>query len=112
MGQRCGGANEYGNTGEEKHMKMKTGLLCVVMVTLLQAHGWAAEAGKPRMIGTIGKGRNVWKDGNEAVLFEHQGRGCLMHCWIGGNFKGVEDTRIRYYVDGEKTPSIDMNLYM
>lgn len=63
-------------------------------------------------IGTIGKGERVLKRGREAVLFEHQGKGCLSHFWFGGNFKGVEDTRIRYYVDGEETPSIDMDLYL
>jgi len=32
--------------------------------------------------------------------------------WFGGNFKSVENTRIRYYVDGATTPSIDMALFM
>jgi len=63
-------------------------------------------------IGTIGKARRVLKGGREAVLFEHEGKGCLTHFWFGGNFKGVEDTRIRYYVDGETEASIDMDLYM
>jgi len=63
-------------------------------------------------IGSIGKHRQVLGGGKEAVLFEHEGRGCLTHFWFGGNFKGVEDTRIRYYVDGEETASIDMDLYM
>ncbi|MBT8043538.1 MAG: DUF2961 domain-containing protein [Verrucomicrobiae bacterium] len=63
-------------------------------------------------IGGMGKGERVLGGGKEAVLFEHKGRGCLSHFWFGGNFKGVEDTRIRYYVDGEKVASIDMDLYM
>jgi hypothetical protein len=63
-------------------------------------------------IGTMGKGERVLADGREAVLFEHEGKGCLSHFWFGGNFKGVEDTRIRYYVDGEEKPSIDMDLYL
>ncbi len=63
-------------------------------------------------IGTMGKGERILGGGKEAVLFEHEGKGCLSHFWFGGNFKGVEDTRIRYYVDGEETPSIDMNLFL
>lgn len=63
-------------------------------------------------IGTIGKGERMLKGEAEAVLFEHEGKGCLTHFWFGGNFKGVEDTRIRYYVDGEKVPSIDMELFL
>ena len=63
-------------------------------------------------IGAMGKGARVLGGGKEAVLFEHQGTGCLTHFWFGGNFKGVENTRIRYYVDGEETASIDMELYM
>jgi hypothetical protein len=63
-------------------------------------------------IGTMGKGRRVLKGDTEAVLFEHTGKGCLAHFWFGGNFDGVENTRIRYYVDGEQTPSIDMQLYL
>lgn len=65
-----------------------------------------------RLIGGIGKAETILKGDREAVLFEHQGKGCLTHFWFGGNFKGVEDTRIRYYVDGETTASIDMDLYM
>lgn len=63
-------------------------------------------------IGAMGKGERVLKDGNEAVLFEHAGKGCLTHFWLGGNFEGVEDTCIRFYVDGEIVPSIDMKLYL
>jgi hypothetical protein len=72
--------------------------------------GVANETDGLRPIGSIGKSQTVLKDGEEAVLFEHQGKGCLSHFWFGGNFKGVEDTRIRYYVDGEETASIDMDL--
>ncbi|MDX1682664.1 MAG: DUF2961 domain-containing protein, partial [Phycisphaeraceae bacterium] len=65
-----------------------------------------------RTIGTMGKGERVLGGGREAVLFEHEGAGCLSHFWFGGNFAGVESTRIRYYVDGEANPSIDMALWM
>lgn len=63
-------------------------------------------------IGAMGKGERVLGGTAEAVLFEYEGRGCLTHLWFGGNFKGVEDTRIRYYVDGEANPSIDMQLFL
>jgi len=63
-------------------------------------------------IGTIGKCEAVLKTKEETLLYEYDGTGCLTHFWFGGNFKGVEDTRIRYYVDGEKVPSIDMQLYL
>lgn len=63
-------------------------------------------------IGTSGKGQRVLGGRDEAVLFEHSGKGALTHFWFGGNFKGAENTRIRYYVDGEAKPSIDMALYL
>lgn len=91
---------------------MKRFASCMLVVVL---SGWLAAAGETanfRPIGTMGKGANALKGGKEAVLYEHQGKGCLTHFWFGGKFKGVEDTRIRYYVDGETVPSIDMNLYM
>ena len=91
------------------------GIATMLVVLTLAA---AVRAQRPvdpstlRPIGTIGKMQSVLKVGGEAVLFEHEGKGCLTHFWFGGNFKGVEDTHIRYYVDGEKTPSIDMQLYL
>jgi hypothetical protein len=72
----------------------------------------ANEAADLRPIGNMGKKQEILKEGKEVVLFEHEGKGCMTHFWFGGNFAGVEDTRIRYYVDGEKMPSIDMDLYM
>lgn len=72
----------------------------------------AADPSALQTIGTIGKGERVLKADREAVLFEHTGKGCLTHFWFGGNFKGVEQTRIRYYIDGEEKPSIDMDLYL
>jgi len=65
----------------------------------------------PKSFGTMGKGE-VIKAGEEKELFCRDGEGCLSHFWFGGNFKGAENTRIRYYIDGEVTPSIDMELFM
>lgn len=66
----------------------------------------------PSLIGTMGKGQRVLEPDQEAVLYEYTGQGCLSHFWFGGNFPGVEHTRIRYYIDGEDAPSIDMALFM
>lgn len=84
-----------------------------VFLYLLVTQSMSAEEREtPAMIGNIGKNQSVLKADEEAVLFEHSGKGCLTHFWFGGNFNGVENTRIRYYVDGEKTPSVDMDLYL
>ncbi len=62
------------------------------------------------MFSTIGKESRVLAGGKEAELLRHQGKGCLTHMWFGGDWPGYEKTRIRVYVDGEKTASIDMEL--
>jgi hypothetical protein len=87
-------------------------LIATVFGLASSAHLHADETDQLSPIGTMGKGERVIGGAAEAVLFEHEGKGCLTHFWFGGNFKGVEDTRIRYYVDGEEQPSIDMDLYM
>ncbi len=59
---------------------------------------------------SIGKESRALDGGREAELLRHDGRGCLTHMWFGGDWPGYEKTRIRVYVDGEETPSIDMEL--
>ncbi len=93
-------------------MRMAALMIGGVMMAIANAAPFAGEPVDLSPIGTIGKAERVLKGGKEAVLYEHKGKGCLSHLWFGGNFKGVEDTRIRYYVDGEETASIDMDLYM
>lgn len=93
-------------------MNLKKLIIPAIIITLAGSKLFAAKTINLQPIGGIGKEQRVLKDGREATLFEHTGKGCLTHFWFGGNFKGVEDTRIRYYVDGEETPSIDMALYM
>lgn len=90
-------------------MTLRSIIICAVAIAMASLDSRASDLSP---IGAMGKGETVLKGGGEAVLFEYEGKGCLSHFWFGGNFKGVEDTRIRYYVDGEKTASIDMNLYM
>ncbi len=89
-----------------------TGLTAIAVISLTIITSLAADPADLKPIGTMGKGERVLGGGGEAILFEHQGKGCLSHFWFGGNFEGVENTRIRYYVDGEKEPSIDMDLYL
>ena len=48
----------------------------------------------------------------EAELMSHEGSGTLTHMWFGGNWQGFDKTRLRVFVDGEKEPSIDMELGM
>jgi len=93
-------------------MTARTLLLCAVAIVAVSLESRGAKPLGLRPIGTIGKAEKVLKADAETVLFEHKGTGCLTHFWFGGNFDGVENTRIRYYVDGEEKPSIDMDLYM
>lgn len=64
-----------------------------------------------KTFGTAGKAGVLYPD-HEAVLFQHEGSGCLTFMWFGGDWPGYERTRIRFYVDGEATPSIDMELFL
>jgi len=50
----------------------------------------------------------------EQTIFEHSSPtgGVITEIWMTGGWKGFEDTRVRIYVDGETTPSIDYQLYL
>ncbi len=76
----------------------------------------AAEERAPvselQTFGTMGKELKVLEPDKEFELFKHDGRGCLTHMWFGGNWPGYDRTRIRVYVDGEKTSSISMEMFM
>lgn len=89
-------------------------ILCAVVAYFFSSFSVLSASGAESIspIGSMGKGERVLGDGKEAVLFEYNGKGCLSHFWFGGDFAGVETTRIRYYVDGEEKPSIDMQLYL
>jgi hypothetical protein len=65
-----------------------------------------------RTFGTMGKEVRPLSKSTEAVLFTHEGKGCLTHMWFGGAFKAYGETRIRVYVDDEKDASIDMELLL
>ena len=70
----------------------------------------AGDGGSLKTFSVAGKEATVLNGYKEAELFAHGGRGCLTHMWFGGDWPGYEKTRIRIYVDGDKTPSIDMQL--
>jgi Protein of unknown function (DUF2961) len=99
-------------------MKFRAALARNVITVLTTICGFSIEAIHAdetvglNPIGSIGKQQCVLNSTAETVLFEHTGKGCLNHFWFGGQSKGVENTRIRYFIDGEAEPSIDMNLYM
>ncbi len=57
-----------------------------------------------RTFSSIGKEVPLLEAGKEKEIFRQEGSGCLTHMW----FAMDERTRIRVYVDGEQTPSIDM----
>jgi hypothetical protein len=62
--------------------------------------------------GASGKEIQPFAGGGETEVFAHQGHGCLTHMWFGGDFPDYGRTRIRVYVDGETTASIDMELML
>jgi hypothetical protein len=67
-----------------------------------------------KSFGTSGKAVYPFPEGDktEAELLSHTGKGCLTHMWFGGNWKDWDKIRIRVYVDGEKTASIDMEMFL
>ena len=70
----------------------------------------AEETSVLKTFSSIGKESRALDGGREAELLRHDGKGCLTHMWFGGDWPGYEKTRIRVYVDGERTPSIDMEM--
>ena len=71
----------------------------------------AAPVANLKSFGTAGKEGRLYPD-RETVLFQHEGAGCLTQMWFGGDWPGYDRTRIRFYVDGESKPSIDMELFL
>ena len=65
-----------------------------------------------KTFGTMGKERIILQKNEEVDLFNYEGKGTITHMWFGGSFKCYEDTKIRIYIDGEKQPSIDMELFL
>ena len=61
-----------------------------------------------RTFSSIGKERKLLEVGTEVELFRRGGHGCLTHMWFAFDSR----TRIRVYVDGESTASIDMDYWL
>lgn len=93
---------------------MKTTLSMVVLLAIVCTTVNAADVDVSTLktFGTMGKQVKVLGGRREAELFAYEGKGCLTHMWFGGSFKGFERTRICVYVDRERQPSIDMELFL
>ena len=91
--------------------------LILLVTALLFSAGQATGGGSAEQMktfGTMGKAVYPFTEGSktEAALFTHQGKGCLTHMWFGGNWENWERMHIRIYVDGEKTASIDFEMFL
>jgi hypothetical protein len=84
--------------------------IAAVAAPLRAAQHDSAATANVKTFGTVGKELSVLKPGKEAELFHRDGAGCLTHMWFGGDWPGYLRTHIRVYVDGEATPSIDMEI--
>jgi hypothetical protein len=69
-----------------------------------------SSSNKARTFSHVGKELRPFAQLVEATLAEQDGHGFLNHLWFGGDFPGYVKTRLRIYVDGEPTPSIDMEM--
>jgi len=76
-----------------------------------ETHESSISVANLETFGTAGKEGTLYPE-REVVLFQRQGAGCLTHMWFGGDWPGYDRTRIRFYVDGETNPSIDMELFL
>lgn len=67
----------------------------------------------PRDVSTfthVGKEEQPFVAKAEAQLAWQEGAGYLDHMWFGGSFANFKTLRIRIYVDGEESSSVDMEL--
>jgi len=91
---------------------LRVNLVLLVFVLCSSAYADDDATRNLKTFGTMGKEVRPLSADKEGELFSHEGRGCLTHMWFGGNFENYGLTRIRVYVDGEETASIDMELMM
>ena len=84
------------------------------LAALTGASATSALAGEPvwtpgvKTFSTAQKQVNILSAEKETVIFERKGPGCITHMWFGGNWPHFNQTRVRFYVDGQAVPSIDM----
>jgi hypothetical protein len=84
-------------TGIQLIMHIKLFPVLLIASLSIPLNAFASEVGNLQPIGTMGKGQRVLGDGKEAVLYEHQGKGCISHFWFGGNFKGISNSSYHYW---------------
>ena len=95
--------------------------MLLLVITLLV--GSTPVLGRQLTFGTAYKGcwepcflpngtQNLWPFFEELTVFSHtcdSGATCVMsHFWAGGTWPGYAHSRLRYYVDGEERPSVDV----
>lgn len=80
--------------------------LLLVLAMLAASMAQADPIDALKTFSAMGKDVPLLEPGKEVELFSHKGHGCLTHMW----FAMDERVRVRVYVDGEETPSIDMKL--
>ena len=79
-------------------------------VGLAVPDGQRSDVSGLRSFGFAGKQQTILKPGRQVQLINHRGAGCLTYMWFAGGWKGFDHTVIRIYVNGSKTPCIDMQL--
>jgi len=93
-------------------MKSMTLILALAGLLASGPRADALDVSTLHTFGTAGKQLTPLSVEREAELFSYRGKGCLTHMWFGGSFENSAYTRIRVYVDGETTASIDMELFL
>ena len=83
-------------------------MLCSLL--LLATAQDPVDLGSLKSFTVSGKQSSVLDGYQEAELMSHAGSGSLTHMWFGGSWPGYDRTRVRIYVDGESSASIDMEL--
>ncbi|MEC3907401.1 DUF2961 domain-containing protein [Tamlana sp. 2201CG12-4] len=91
---------------------MNNKALMTLVITMLSIIGSFSQTNATDLesFSAMGKQSEILNSGKEEVLFVKKGKGLLHHMWFGGGFKGIENTIIRIYIDGEKKPSIEMKM--
>lgn len=74
------------------------------------------DATKASTFGSAGKGIKLHpSSAGEQILWEQNCTAnlCILdHQWYGGRWNGYDTSRLRFYVDGEKKPSIDGQMFL
>lgn len=93
-------------------MNLKKLLLIMGLIQSVCGYSQSDWTSGMKTFGSTGKELTILKKEKEVTLLEHTGKGALTHMWFGGNFEGYGETLIKVYIDGEASPSIDMELFL